>query len=56
MSEYLSKITSLLAAIETQEAVALERASDAVAEVISRDGIVHVFGCGHSHLAALDTF
>ncbi len=56
MSEYLSKITSLLAEIETQETVALERASDAVAEVICRDGIVHVFGCGHSHLAALDTF
>jgi len=56
MSEYLSRITNLLAEIETQEAVALERASDAVAEVICRDGIVHVFGCGHSHLAALDTF
>ena len=56
MSEYLSKITSLLAEIETQESVALGRASDEVAEVICRDGIVHVFGCGHSHLAALDTF
>ena len=56
MSEYLSQITSLLAEIETQEAVALGQASDAVAEVICRDGIVHVFGCGHSHLAALDTF
>ena len=56
MSEYLSQITSLLAEIEAQEADALGRASDAVAEVICRDGIVHVFGCGHSHLAALDTF
>ena len=56
MSEYLSKITSLLAEIETQETVALERASEAVADVICRDGLVHVFGCGHSHLAALDTF
>ena len=34
----------------------MERASDAVADVIRRDGLVHVFGCGHSHLAALDTF
>ena len=56
MSEYLAKITSLLAEIETQEAVALERAAEAVADVICRDGLVHVFGCGHSHLAALDTF
>ena len=56
MSEYLSKITSLLAEIETQEAVALERAAEAVADVICRDGLVHVFGCGHSHLPALDAF
>ena len=32
------------------------RASDAVADVICRDGLVHVFGCGHSHLPALDAF
>ena len=42
--------------IEAEEANALSSASDAVAEVICRDGLVHVFGCGHSHLAALDTF
>ena len=34
----------------------MDRASEAVADVICRDGLVHVFGCGHSHLAALDTF
>ena len=56
MSEYLSKITSLLAEIEKQESVALGRAAEAVADVICCDGLVHVFGCGHSHLAALDTF
>ena len=56
MSDYLDQITGLLSRIETEEAVALERASDAVADVICRDGLVHVFGCGHSHLAALDTF
>ena len=56
MSEYLSQITSLLAEIEKQECDALGQASEAVAEVICRDGLVHVFGCGHSHLAALDTF
>ena len=56
MSEYLDGITRLLAQIESDEAQALSRASDAVADVICRDGIVDVFGCGHSHLAALDTF
>ena len=56
MSEYLDKITRLLAQIEVDETDVMARASDAVADVICRDGVVHVFGCGHSHLPALDTF
>ena len=56
MSVYLEQIVGLLTRIEAEEANALSSASDAVAEVICRDGLVHVFGCGHSHLAALDTF
>ena len=56
MSEYLESIVEILTQIETQESAALVRTSDAVADVICRDGIVHVFGCGHSHLPALDAF
>ena len=56
MSEYLDRITGLLAQIEMDEADVMARASDAVADVICRDGVVHVFGSGHSHLPALDTF
>jgi len=56
MSKYLDEITGLLAQIEADESGMMSRASDAVADVICRDGVVHVFGCGHSHLPALDTF
>ena len=56
MSDYLDKITGILSRIEAEESGALKRAAEAVADVICRDGLVHVFGCGHSHLAALDTF
>jgi len=56
VSEYLERTTGLLARIEREESAALAAASDAVADVICRDGLVHIFGCGHSHLAALDTF
>lgn len=56
MKEYLDSVTAILGRIEAEEKPAMERASDAVADVICRDGLVHVFGCGHSHLAALDTF
>jgi len=56
MSEYLEKIGEILRRIEEEEADRLARAAELVADVICRDGLVHVFGCGHSHLAALDTF
>jgi len=56
MGAYLDRIADLLARIEREEAGALSSASDAVADVICRDGLVHVFGCGHSHLPALDAF
>ena len=56
MREYLEGITAILRRIEDEEADAMARAADLVADVICRDGLVHVFGCGHSHLAALDAF
>ena len=56
MSGYLERIVDVLRRIEAEDAGALARASDAVAEVICRDGLIHVFGCGHSHLPALDAF
>ena len=56
MREYLEGITAILRQIEDEESDAMARAADLVADVICRDALVHVFGCGHSHLAALDTF
>ena len=53
---YLEAIVGLLRQIGGEESDAMARAADLVADVICRDGLVHVFGCGHSHLAALDTF
>lgn len=55
-SSYLEQVVALLRQIDGEEAAAMDAASDAVADVICRDGIIHVFGCGHSHLPALDTF
>ena len=56
MSDYLKAITELLGRIESEEAAKLSAAAEAVAETICRDGIIHTFGCGHSHLPTLDTF
>ena len=56
MSEYLQKIVELLDRIEVDEKPRMVAAAEAVADVIRQDGLIHVFGCGHSHLAALDAF
>jgi len=56
MEEYLDRIIESLRAIGAEEKEAISRAADVVADVIVRDGLVFVFGCGHSHLPALDTF
>ena len=47
MSENLKRITGILERIEQDEAQALDKAAEAVSDVIRRDGIIHVFGCGH---------
>ncbi len=56
MSEYLDKIIANLQDIEVCQADKLAEAKERVARVISEDGLLHVFGCGHSHIPALDTF
>ena len=56
MKTYLEEIIALLEKIEREEADAMTRAAEAVAKVIADDGIIHTFGCGHSHLPCLDTF
>ena len=56
MSEYLSKITDILCRIENEESEKIECASRLVADTIKGDGLIFVFGCGHSHLPGLDTF
>lgn len=56
MSEYLEKIIKILSDIEEQEKEKLDIVSDMVANTIIDDGLIHVFGCGHSHLPGLDVF
>lgn len=56
MGEYLSALVENLEKIEQEQATALSRAADLVADVICRDGLIFTFGCGHSHLPGLDAF
>ncbi|MBO5879345.1 MAG: SIS domain-containing protein [Clostridia bacterium] len=56
MTEYLTKISSLLERIETEEKEKLCQVTKLVAETICRGGLIFTFGCGHSHLPGLDAF
>ena len=56
MSEYLTAIIGCLQRIESEEQKALNEVSDRVAKAIISDGLIYVFGCGHSHLPGLDAF
>lgn len=56
MREYLDKITGILTRIEREEAVPMAQAAVRVADTLAADGLIFVFGCGHSHLPGLDAF
>jgi len=53
---YFHKLHELLHTVEKNEKENIKTAALAVAKCIEQDGIVHVFGCGHSHLLAEELF
>lgn len=49
---YLSNLVDRLAALKDSLAEPIKRAEDAIMETARRDGLVYVFGTGHSHMLA----
>lgn len=54
--KYYSEIISILETIKNTQKEKIENASKMIARVIENDGIIYIFGCGHSHLIGLDCF
>ncbi|MGA9289578.1 MAG: SIS domain-containing protein [Anaerobacillus sp.] len=54
--DYFTKIRTALQVIEEQEEASIKRAASAVSTSIEQGKIVHVFGCGHSHMMAEEVF
>lgn len=50
LKRYFNTIKELLNIILESEFKSLEQASSAIAQSIIDGGIVHIFGCGHSHI------
>ena len=53
---YFENIIHVLEKIKTTQKSKINTVAQIVADVIKNDGIIYVFGCGHSHLVALDCF
>ncbi len=54
--QYCASVRSLLDQIQQDEHEAIVKAAKAVAKAIAGDGVLHIFGCGHSHILAEDGF
>lgn len=53
---YLEKNMAVLEKIRTTQREKIQQAAQIAAKTIENDGIIYIFGCGHSHLIALDNF
>lgn len=56
LTKYYEEIIYILDQIKDTQADKIKSASRIVADTIRNDGIIYIFGCGHSHLIGLDCF
>ena len=56
LEAYYGQIIQILETIMNTQAERIHEASRMVAETIKNDGLIYMFGCGHSHLIGLDCF
>ncbi|MBU8880357.1 SIS domain-containing protein [Bacillus sp. FJAT-29790] len=55
-NQYFHKLQELLGTVEKDEKENIKKAAQKVAVCIQNNGIVHVFGCGHSHMIGEELF
>lgn len=56
IDRYYKQLLCVLERIKDTQREKIDIASRMVADVIKADGIIYIFGCGHSHLIGLDCF
>ena len=56
LEKYYEQIIHILSKIKDTQADKIRSASRMVADTIKSDGIIYIFGCGHSRLIGLDCF
>lgn len=56
IESYYNEVVKVLTQIKDTQGERMEAAARVVADVIKSDGIIYIFGCGHSHLIGMDCF
>lgn len=56
LEKYFHDVKELLELVEKEEAMVMKQASEKIAEAIQNDGIIHLFGCGHSHILTEEVY
>jgi uncharacterized phosphosugar-binding protein len=56
IEKYYENTAKIIQTIFSEESPAIEKAGTVLAEVFKQDGLVHVFGCGHSHMIEEELF
>ena len=56
IEEYYNNVLGLINRIYQTQYEKLREGGRCIAEVLKKDGLIHVFGCGHSHMLAEDLF
>lgn len=54
--DYFNKITKLLAKVEDKEENVLIQTAEKISKSIQNGGIIHLFGCGHSHILTEEVY
>jgi uncharacterized phosphosugar-binding protein len=54
--KYFEEVKKLLNQIEQQEIEEMNRAAEMISKVVQNDGIIYMFGCGHSHILTEDMY
>lgn len=54
--KYMNKIKEIFDDVEKTQGGNIEKAADIVADSIKNEGVLHIFGCGHSQMFAMEVF
>lgn len=56
MEKYRNILCNILDQITAEETAKIKDSADIIKNVIESDGLIYVFGCGHSHMLSEETF